>query len=111
MIMHASNYPSSIYGYAAGNAALAGDDRVTHTNITIRVPHDYHQEPIISKLVSEHGLIVNITAALLGEDAKEDGWFSLELKGTMPQIRSAMVYLEDLDLEVWEKNGNEEEDW
>jgi len=87
------------------------DNRVTTTQITMRVPQNYHEEPVISRLVSEHGVIVNITAALLGENSKEDGWFNLELKGTKSQIQSALIYLEELDLEIWNKQVEEEENW
>jgi ABC-type methionine transport system ATPase subunit len=84
--------------------------RLNKTNITMRVPTSYHQEPIISHLVSDHGVTVNITSALLGENAKQDGWFNLELQGSERQIQSAMIYLEELDLEVWERHARAEED-
>jgi L-aspartate semialdehyde sulfurtransferase ferredoxin len=87
------------------------DNRVTTTQITIRVPRNHHQEPIICNLVADHGLVVNIKAAILGEDSQADGWFTLELKGTNHQIQSAIVYLEELDLEFWEKTDTEEENW
>lgn len=79
--------------------------------ITMRVPQSHHKEPIISRLVSDHGVTVNIIAAILGENAKEDGWFNLELKGTEPQIQSALVYLEELDLEIWDKSKTDDEAW
>ncbi|MEE3718097.1 NIL domain-containing protein [Tumidithrix elongata RA019] len=94
------------------NATSPEDDSRLMTNqITMRVPRNYHQEPIISRLVIDHGLLVNITAAILGENSQEDGWFTLELTGTSHQLQSALVYLEELDLELWEKNTNEEENW
>ena len=80
-------------------------------HITLRVPHSYRQEPIVSNLVSDHGLTVNITAALMGENAKQDGWFNLELVGADKQIQSALVYLEELDLEFWEKQNQTEASW
>lgn len=90
------------------------NNRLTKHHITLRVPHNYHQEPIVSNLVADHGLTVNITAALLGENAKQakqDGWFNLELVGADRQIQSALVYLEELDLEFWEKRSETEESW
>ena len=63
----------------------------------------YAQEPVISRLVSDYSLTVNITAAILGANAVGDGWFDLELKGTDAQIQSALTYLSDLDLEVWDE--------
>lgn len=86
------------------------DPRPTHTRIRIRIPKDYHQEPIISRLISEHGLTVNITAALLGGNAQGDGWFDLELRGTAQQIQSGLIYVDELDLEVWHE-ATEEDGW
>lgn len=86
------------------------NNRSTQTRIKVRIPKDYHQEPIISRLVSDHGLTVNIVAALLSANAREDGWFDLELQGTNPQIESALVYFNELDLETWSKFV-EEDNW
>jgi ABC-type methionine transport system ATPase subunit len=72
--------------------------------IRLRIPKDYHQEPVISQLVSDYGLIVNITAAILGANAVGDGWFDLDLKGTDTQIQDGLNYLQDLELEVWDNN-------
>lgn len=90
-------------------STLENDHRVTHTRIRIRIPKRYQQEPVISKLISQYGLTVNIAAALLGANAREDGWFDLELQGTVPQLQSAFVYLNDLDLELW--HDSEAESW
>jgi ABC-type methionine transport system ATPase subunit len=80
------------------------DNPLTNKRIRIRIPKDYHQEPVISRLVSEYGLTVNITAAILGANAVGDGWFDLELQGTDAQIQSALTYLRDLDLQVWDES-------
>ncbi|MBW4677986.1 MAG: NIL domain-containing protein [Desmonostoc geniculatum HA4340-LM1] len=75
----------------------------TNKRIRLRIPKDYHQEPVISRLVSDYNLTVNITAAILGANAIGDGWFDLELKGTEAQIQSGLAYLHDLELEVWDE--------
>ncbi|MBD2733329.1 NIL domain-containing protein [Nostoc paludosum FACHB-159] len=62
-------------------------DTPTNKRIRLRIPKDYHQEPVISRLVSDYNLTVNITAAILGANAVGDGWFDLELKGTEAQTR------------------------
>lgn len=82
-------------------SSLNDDQRSTHARIRIRIPKRYQQEPVISNLISQYGLTVNIAAALLSANAREDGWFDLELLGTVPQIQSALLYLNDLDLEIW----------
>ncbi|MEH2285932.1 NIL domain-containing protein [Nostoc sp.] len=81
---------------------MTTDNTLTKKRIRLRIPKDYHQEPVISRLVSDYGLIVNITAAILGANAVGDGWFDLELQGTDAQIQSGLTYLCDLKLEVWD---------
>lgn len=88
-----------------------GANRLTQTRIKIHIPKDLHEEPVISRLVSHHGVIVNISAALLGAKAWDDGWFELELRGTKQQIQSALTYLNELDLEMWGQATCEEDGW
>jgi ABC-type methionine transport system ATPase subunit len=88
-----------------------GADRPTQTRIRIRIPKEYNNEPIISRLVSHHGVTVNIAAALLGANGRDDGWFDLELQGTSRQIESALTYLDELDLEMWGESNPEEDGW
>lgn len=90
-------------------SSLDDDQRLAYTRIRIRIPKHYQQDPVISNLISRYGLTVNIAAALLGANAREDGWFDLELQGTVPQIQSALLYLNDLDLEIW--YDSEAESW
>ncbi len=87
------------------------DPRPTHTRIRMRIPKNYHDEPVISRLISHHGLTVNITAALLGANAKDEGWFDLDLHGTNQQICSALLYFNELDLEIWRDNAEEGDGW
>jgi hypothetical protein len=86
-------------------------DHLTTANITLRIPKDYHDVPVISRLVSEHGLVVNIGAAMMGEDSRTEGWFKLELRGKQSQIESALVFLEELDLEFWSNDRPTDEMW
>jgi ABC-type methionine transport system ATPase subunit len=88
-----------------------GANRPTQTRIKIRIPKDLHEEPVISRLVSQHGVTVNIIAALLGSNARDDGWFELELRGTSQQLQSALIYLDELDLEIWGKSTCEADGW
>lgn len=81
--------------------ATTDDNRHTLKRIRIRIPKQYHQDPVISHLVSEYNLTVNITAAILGGNANGDGWFDLELRGTVTNIRRSLDYLKELDLEIW----------
>jgi ABC-type methionine transport system ATPase subunit len=88
-----------------------GTNRPTQTRIRIRIPKQYSDEPVISRLVSHYGVTVNIAAALLGANARDDGWFDLELRGTKPQIQSALTYLNEMDLEIWGESDTEEDGW
>lgn len=89
-----------------------GENRPTQTRIRIQVPKDYHQEPVISRLISDHGLTVNFNAALLTTNEYNDGWFDLELQGTSRQIQSAFIYLAEMNVRIWNKSTDpEEENW
>ncbi|MDF5720550.1 MAG: NIL domain-containing protein [Rhizonema sp. PD37] len=83
---------------------MTNDNTLTNKRIRLRIPKEYHQEPVISRLVSDYSLTVNISAAILGSDAIGDGWFDLDLQGTSPQIDNALIYLNDLDLEIWDES-------
>ncbi len=101
---------TSLKPFSSPNAASSSDDRQNaQTRIRLRIPKRYQQEPIISNLITQHGLTINIRAALLGANAREDGWFDLELHGPSIQIESALMYLNDLDLEIW--HDNNEDGW
>lgn len=92
-------------------SAISGDRRPTQTRIKVQIPRHYHQQPIISHLTLQHGLEVNILAALLGGNPQDSGWFDLELRGTAEQIDSALIYLSDLDVYLWHQSGDEVEGW
>lgn len=86
-------------------------DRHTQTRIKIRIPKNLHDEPVISRLISQHGVTVNIAAALLSANQRDDGWFDLELRGTSSQICSALTYLNELDLEIWGQSNPQLDGW
>jgi ABC-type methionine transport system ATPase subunit len=88
---------------------IVEEQRLTRQLIRVRIPKDHHQDPVISRLVSQFQVTVNIMAAVLGGNAKGDGWFALELRGTQSNIQSALTYLRELDLEVWD--GAETNGW
>lgn len=86
-------------------------NRPVETRIRIRIPKQYHQEPVISYLTSQLNLKVNIIAAFLGVNAKDDGWFDLQLCGSSQQIDSALIYLSDLDVEIWHEQKTPHHGW
>ncbi|MBD2360590.1 NIL domain-containing protein [Anabaena minutissima FACHB-250] len=84
---------------------MVADNQIIHKQIRLRIPQNFHQEPVISRLVSEYGLTINITAAILGANAVGDGWFDLDLQGTTAQIDAVINHLQDIELEIWDENS------
>ncbi|MBD2387232.1 NIL domain-containing protein [Cylindrospermum sp. FACHB-282] len=84
---------------------MVTDNQIIHKRIRLRIPRNFHQEPIISRLVSDYGLTINITAAILGANAVGDGWFELDLQGTVAKIDDAINYLQEIELEIWDENS------
>ncbi len=83
---------------------MAIDTRPLTKDIKIRIPEDLHSEPVISHLISQYGVTINIVSATLGVNAGS-GWFHLSFKGTYAQIQTAIAYLNDLDIEIWEDDS------
>lgn len=86
-------------------------NRTTSTRIRIKIPKKYHDKPVIANLASEHNLKVNILSAILTKDPSEDGWFDLEIIGHSQQIDAALIYLSELDIEVWYETATETDGW
>jgi ABC-type methionine transport system ATPase subunit len=86
---------------------MTQDQRQTQRRVRIRIPKQYHQDPVISHLVSQYQVTVNITAAILGANANGDGWFDLELRGLSSNIEEALTYLDQLDLEIWKETDTD----
>ncbi|WP_017715230.1 NIL domain-containing protein [Kamptonema formosum] len=114
--MIAQDKPDSEYTliHPAGETAdVPGEDkRPTQIRIRIQIPQKYHEEPVISRLISEFGLSVNVNGALLAGNAPSDGWFDLELRGANSQIQRALVYLDEIGVGIWSKSTDpDEENW
>lgn len=83
-------------------APFTEDNRLTQAQIKLWIPKNYHREPILSHLISDHGITVNITAAPCSGNLREDRWFSLELRGKAKQIRSALAYLDKNKMQLFQ---------
>ncbi|MDX2216872.1 MAG: NIL domain-containing protein [Oculatellaceae cyanobacterium bins.114] len=81
-------------------ADIIDDNRLIQTQIRLQIPKNFHREPIISRLISEHRIAVNVTSAPTGTNPRCDRWFTLELRGKVKQVRSALAYLKDTKPEV-----------
>lgn len=86
---------------------MTENTRFTQRRVRLRIPKQFHQEPVISQLVSDYQVTVNIVAAVLGANANGDGWFDLELRGTNEHVDQAFNYINDLGLEVWRETDQD----
>lgn len=90
------------------------NNKLKSVKISLHIPPEYHQQPVIFKLASDFNLEVNITSALLGESTEGDGWFNLLLKGSKESLKEGLKYLTDSNIEVWNHNDEDQvliKDW
>ncbi|MCV3215074.1 NIL domain-containing protein [Plectonema radiosum NIES-515] len=80
--------------------SLSNFEKPAPVHSRIRIPQRYNRQPIISRLVSRYNLTVNITAASLTSDSKDDGWFDLELSGNPPELTYSLSYLQGLGVDL-----------
>jgi ABC-type methionine transport system ATPase subunit len=85
--------------------------RRTQTRIQVCIPKHLYREPVISRLISLYGVTVNITAAQLDSRLPQEGYFDLDIGGTVYQIESAMSYLTKLNVDIWYQSTIEEDGW
>ncbi|MBD2213554.1 NIL domain-containing protein [Nostoc linckia FACHB-104] len=85
--------------------------QITKVRMCIYIPNSYLKEPVISRLISHHGLVVNIISAMLGSTTGGEGRFDLEIRGTLSQISSGLNYLESLNLKIVGKPNVDGDSW
>jgi hypothetical protein len=74
------------------------------TRIQFRIPQKHYRKPIICALILDFELQVNVVAAILGKEGIGGGCFDLELEGDREQVDRALIYLSQLDIEIWQKS-------
>lgn len=109
--MEAIDYRSLTTGVKLTLVSPTSQSCVTQIRLRVEIPPCYQQEPVIYRLIREHGLIVNITGAKLGKNMGLQGCFDLELTGTPPQICSGLTYLQSLNLKVVGKANPDGDGW
>jgi hypothetical protein len=82
-------------------------DEPVKTRIQFKIPQKYHKDPIISTLILDYQLRVNLISAILGKDGLGGGCFDLELQGYRQQIEQALNYLSQLDVDIWHRSDSE----
>jgi L-aspartate semialdehyde sulfurtransferase ferredoxin len=83
---------------------------LNRVRLRLEIPASYYQEPILSRLISEHKLIVNIIEAQLSKNTIES-YCEVELRGTPQQINQGLNYLKSLNVQITGKPNTAEEDW
>lgn len=86
--------------FVSSSSVSKNDNYTTRIRIQISIPREHYQEPVLSRLTADYGLLVNITNAKLGADTGWLGWFDLELQGSSEQIEQGLAYIESLCLKV-----------
>lgn len=79
--------------------------------LRVYIPPCYQQDPVISRLISEFDLVVNITGAMLGKNTGGEGCFDLELRGKQPQICRCLTYLQSKDIKIIGKANVDGDGW
>lgn len=92
---------SSIFPQFGLEALQHQADRPVATRVRVRLPKQHYAQPVISQLISHHGLNINIMGALLGASGQEDGWFDFLINGEATVITDALLDLLELDAELW----------
>lgn len=92
-------------------SSVYAKSQVTQIRLRVHIPKYYLQVPVISQLISAYGLVVNITKALLQPNTDKEGYFDIELRGTVPQISRGLAYLESLNLRIVGKPNADGDGW
>jgi hypothetical protein len=69
--------------------------------LQVKIPRSLQTEPVLSRLVSDYGLVVNFHGAWLGSNGREDGWFDLLLEGSKSDVEAGLAYLRQQGVEFW----------
>jgi ABC-type methionine transport system ATPase subunit len=85
-------------------------DSLKQIRLKLLVSQKYKNEPVLSRLVLNYGLIVNITGANIKKHSPE-GWLDLELRGNIQQLQKALAYLQQLDLKILGKANPDRDSW
>lgn len=79
--------------------------------LQLSIPYCYAQTPILSRLISQYHLSVNILAAKLEKNHNASGIFDIELQGTTQKISQGLDYLNSLNLKILSKANIDGDSW
>lgn len=90
------------YSAPSSSASAEQREKLPHIRrLQVKIPRSLQTEPVLSRLVSDYGLVVNFHGAWLGSNGRDDGWFDLLLEGSEPAIDAALAYLKQQGVEFW----------
>ncbi len=72
--------------------------QATTKNIMLHYPRKLADKPIISNLIREFDITVNITRARIDQD--EEGTLVIEISGTKENVKAGLDYLSDLGIRL-----------
>ncbi len=87
-------------------AAVRQDKAVS---LRLRIPAELHDQPVLSALVREFNLHLNIVSALLSQTDRASGWFHVTLQGSDATLQAALAWLEDRRVDFWLEQS--QSDW
>lgn len=110
MAMISNSHPAET-GMSFPRRSSNREQSLTQTRLRVYIPKTYYQEPVISRLTADYGLLVNITGAMLSSDTGGQGWFDLDLRGTPHQIHRGLAYLQELELGICGRPNPDGDGW
>ena len=75
--------------------------KLREIDLRIRIPPSLLDSPVLSSLIRDFDLRLNIESAQLSQEDCVSGWFHLHLSGQSEQIRSALDWLREKRIEFW----------
>lgn len=101
---------SSFHLKRASNWKRRASNSPTKIRLRILTSQAYPTEPVFSRLILNYGLIVNIIGANLTKNTSQ-GWFDLELRGSIPELQKALAYLQHLEFKILGKANPDGDAW
>lgn len=106
--MSVSNYNRSLK--KPGVSTVADINQSVRLRIKLSIPQQSQQTAVLSQLVTDYGLSVNILCTVLDAD-HQPKQFDLELRGTIAQVNDGLSYLESLDALIKGKPNPDGDSW
>ena len=84
-------------------------ESLSSLRLRLRIPPEHVQQPILSELIRNFPVQLNIRAAMLASSGQEGGWFDVQLDGDDATLKAALAQLKAQGVELWVDTPTE--DW